>query len=505
MTRMHRRQSSSLQTALKDYFVPIIGWLLLILLLWSFFRWEDSETSSVTSTTENRTPTSLSFGSSNTEAYIVYPNDVKEKITESSLLYKGESIIVNEGSIKLSLPDSSLVHLNKIWELKYMLDGSFELYSSDAWFDIKSDTKIALQYASVESPADSVLSLTQNEAGSTIYVLAGSAKVSNLSGVSTSLVKWQKVSISRLNAANKDLDLSTEKWIIDSYFKGSNWFIDNEWYIVLERSETPTDSPAQGTNSGSTNSQTGSIDGDYITLSNLSDEMSVNTSSLNISGVASSEKVSLISFNNRQASISSDRSFRIENLTLPLSMNDIVVKVYDDEKNILEKTVFTVYTSKPSGSSTTNTAQETASQTPITSTNQALSNAKVNPSDFWFTEPAASGTFTTTTSEITIRGYTKAKDIAGVQVNGFKLASFNGSTWRYHAFERFETLEAGTNQYKVDYLDANGKIVYSDYYTIVKKEAAAASTVTTPTSSSGWATNTNSEASDNDEWALFAE
>ncbi len=110
--------------------------------------------------------------------------------------------------------------------------------------------------------------------------------------------------------------------------------------------------------------------------------MSVNTSSLNISGVASSEKVSLISFNNRQASISSDRSFRIENLTLPLSMNDIVVKVYDDEKNILEKTVFTVYTSKPSGSSTTNTAQETASQTPITSTNQALSNAKVNPSDF---------------------------------------------------------------------------------------------------------------------------
>lgn len=92
-----------------------------------------------------------------------------------------------------------------------MLDGSFEFYSSDAWFDIKSDTKIALQYASVESPANSILSLTQNEAGSTIYVLAGSAKVSNLSGVSTSLVKGQKVSVSRLNAANKDLDLSAEK------------------------------------------------------------------------------------------------------------------------------------------------------------------------------------------------------------------------------------------------------------------------------------------------------
>jgi hypothetical protein len=58
-----------------------------------------------------------------------------------------------------------------------------------------------------------------------------------------------------------------------------------------------------------------------------------------------------------------------------------------------------------------------------------------------------------------------------VEVNGFKLASFNWSTWRYHAFERFETLEAGTNQYRVDYYGVDGNVVYTDYYTIVKKAA----------------------------------
>ena len=89
--------------------------------------------------------------------------------------------MVTEGSVKLALPDQSILHLNKIGELKYNLDGSFELYSSDAWFDLQSDSKISMRYASIESPAKSVLSLTQNEAGSTVYVLAGSAKVSNLS------------------------------------------------------------------------------------------------------------------------------------------------------------------------------------------------------------------------------------------------------------------------------------------------------------------------------------
>jgi len=36
-----------------------------------------------------------------------------------------------------------------------------------------------------------------------------------------------KISISRLNASNEDLDIVSEKSTIDSYFKGSDWFIEN--------------------------------------------------------------------------------------------------------------------------------------------------------------------------------------------------------------------------------------------------------------------------------------
>jgi hypothetical protein len=84
------------------------------------------------------------------------------------------------------------------------------------------------------------------------------------------------------------------------------------------------------------------------------------------------------------------------------------------------------------------------------------------------------GKFVATGSEITIRGVTTAEWISKVEVNWFTLWSFNWSTWRYHAFERFETLEEWTNQYKVDYYGADNTIVYTDYYTIVKNPTTTA-------------------------------
>lgn len=497
MVRTSRRHSSSLQTTLKDYLVPIIGWLLILLLLYTFLKGDDTVN---INTSENKNPTSLSFWVSDTEAYIVYHDDVKEKINETSLFYKWQSVVVKEGSLKLLNPDKSSIHLNKVWELTYNIDGSYELYSSDAWLSTISSTKISMRYASVEIAAESVVSLTQNEAGSTIYILSGSAKISNLAGISTSLVKWQKISISRINAANKDIDLSAEKGVIDSYFKGSDWFIDNQGHLILEKEEADVTNTDTLSNSGTLSST-----GEYINFENLRDEMSVDTNTMSIRGTFRSEEVGSISINNTPVSLNaSTNTFRIDGLSLWKTMNDIVVKVYDTEKQILEKSVFTVYTSTPAKEAKVATSQ--ASNPVNTQTNSQVGNNNINPRDFWFTEPAASGTFTTTSWEITIRWYTNAKDMSAVQVNGFPLASFNGSTWRYHAFERFETLEEWTNQYKIDYFDAAGKVVYSDYYTIIKKQNTGTSTtpvptISTPTSSSGGsAGNTDSSESE-----LFAE
>ena len=468
MVRTARRHSSSLQSQIKDYFVPIIGAILLLVLIYSFFSKDTVE--NTVNTTENKNPTSISFGSIDSEAYIVYPSDEKEKINESSLFYKGEKIIVKTGSIKLLNPDGTSVHINKIGELEYNEDGSYNVLSSEAWFDLKSDTKISLKYASIDSPSGSVLSLTQNEAASIIYVLSGSAKITNLGWVSTSLVKWQKLSVSRLNAASKDIDLSAEKWNIDSYFKWTDWFIDNQGHLVLQKEDVENPTATSSWEVQEIETQSGS----FLSFDTLRDEMSVESNTLSISWNIYNQNIESITVNNRQASINKNtNSFRLDALPLTSTMNDIVIKIYDSEKNILEKMVYTVYTSRSTPASS-NTQTET-SQNTVSEKTDSASNSSIDPSDFWFTEPSTTGKFTTTSGEITIRGYTNSKDVAKIQVNGFPLSSYNGSTWRYHAFERFETLETGTNQYKVDYLNAAGKVIYSDYFTIMKKDASGVS------------------------------
>ena len=453
-----------MQNTFKDYLVPIIGWVLIIFLVFNFL-WGDKNSDS-TPTTNTTSTASISFASNNAEAYIEYPDDSKEQINDNSSLNTGETLIIKEGIVDLSLRNGNEVKLNKVAEFKLNEDWAYDLYSSDAWFTLREDANISMRYANIEAPAGSVLSLTQNEAGSTVYVLSGSAKVTNLAGISTLLTKEQKISISRLNAAKDDIDLSGDKWAIDSYFKGSDWFIENQGNVVLTQKDIEAASEEEirenSTNNEEKNQE--SIPGDkglYLEFTTLRDEMSIETQSLNISGKVISDKVATITINNLQATIWEDRTFVLENLSLPNSINDMVVKIYDTDKSIIEKNVYTVYSSS-SGAWSVNTATSTPSST------WAGTTFTWDATQFSFTAPSASGKFSTSASEVTIRGVTTAENISKVEVNGFKLGSFNGSTWRYHAFERFKTLKQGSNQYKIDYFWADGSIVYTDYYTIVK-------------------------------------
>lgn len=474
------RNRNSFQNTFKDYLVPIIGWVLLLILLYSLFSGGWNDTPTTTSSSENQNPVSITFDTIDDEVFIVYPGEKREQINESEKLYKWERIIVKSWWVDLSFENGTEVALNKISELKYNQDSSLSLYSSDAWISLWEDTEIAMKYANITSSKWSVLSLTQNEAGSTLYVLSWNAKVTNLGGVSTSLIKGQKINVSRLNAANSEIDLSAEKWNIDSYFKGSDWFIENEGHIILEKQEAIV--WEWGTSSGSSSWTTTN----FVSFDNLSDEMSTNNSSITVTGKILQENISSITIDNKQVNISEDTSFSLEGVNTSGSINDLVVKVYSDDKSILDKQVFTVYSSGSwTPTSTSSNNNSSTPSTPVNGTNsQGVTTYSVDGTDFGFTQPSVTGKFSTTSNEVTIRWITTAKGISKVQVNGFTLASFNGSTWRYHAFTRFETLEAGTNQYKVDYFDEDDKVVYTDYYTIVKKSAAAAPAVNpTPTPS----------------------
>ncbi len=479
------RRNSDIQSTIKDYIVPIVGWIILLIIIISFFRWWDDSTQVIDN--ENQSPTSISFSTPETQAVIRYPGNSQETASESTSLYKWETIIVKQWVVGLTNPEWTNIALNKIAELKYNEDGSYSLYSSDAWLKLAADTTVSMRYANITWTTDSVISLTQNEAGSTAYVLLWSAKVSNLEWVSTNLIQWQKISVSRLNAWNKDFDIASEKWAIDSYFKGSDWFIENDGYLALEQatqSENEQETGTWVTEDGKISWDTGN----YISFNRLRDEMSLDTASFNISGTINDENVTAISFDNKSATINTDnKTFNLPEFKFTSNINDIVVKIYDSNKNILEKNVITVYTSASiednSSPDTSDSTVESTPEVPATPTPTSWGTTfDIDATKFSFTEPSSSNKFSTTGSEITIRWKTSAEWISKVTVNWFELSSFNGSTWRYHAFERFETLEEWTNQYRVDYYGPNGSIVYTDYYTIVKSDAAPAPQNTSTTS-----------------------
>jgi len=468
MTRYKRR--SSLQNNIKDYLVPIVGWVIILLLILKLLSWDTVSPEAVDQDTwDTNSNLDISFSWTDTKAFISYPGDKQEEITDSIDLYPGETVTVWEGVISLSSQQWTKISLNKIAELKYNNSWNYSFLSSDAWFELGEDTAVAMRYANIEATKGSIFSITQNEAGSSIYMLSWSAKVSNLEWVSTILSSGQKISISRLNASNKDLDIVNEKWDIDSYFKSSDWFLENNWPVILAQVQKDTE---ENSDSENNDEEIWGQEGIFISFDSLRDEMNTDKKALDVSWSVNSEDVWAITINNIQAPISQwAQTFILTGIPLTKWVNDIVVKVFTTSQDILEKKVFTVYSSN--GETLPQTSNSQTTQTVSSVNSQWVTTYSVDATDFWFTAPSVTGKFSTEFWEVTIRWITTAEWIAKVEVNGFELGSFNGSTWRYHAFERFETLEEWSNQYKVDYFWESGNIVYTDYYTIVKQSSSS--------------------------------
>ncbi len=457
------RNRNTLQNTLKDYLVPIIGWVIILLIIFKVFSWGD-ETSSHTNTPSKNTGSiagDIHFAWEGTEAFIVYPGGSKQQITDSTDIYNGETIIVKSGRVNIEGKNGMKISLNKIAELVYHTPEKFSLKSSDAWFTLPKKSTISMRYANIETDDDAILSLTQNEAGSTVYILKGIVKVSNLAGVSTSLAWGQKISVSRLNASKEDFDISGEKGEIDSFFKMSDWFLDNGGPSLIASIEA-AENDEENEESEETQEHSST---DFLSLTGLKDEMSTDEKNLSISGKIGNAEVTSLTIGNKTVALK-DHAF-LYDIPLQSGINDIVIKLFNADKKIILKKVYTVYSSTTGGSADTTSAPKTI---------EKPAEYVISSRDFIFTAPSATGKFTTTSPEVTIRGKTTAKWIDYVKVNGFKLASFHGSTWRYHAFKRFETLEEGTNQYKIDYYNADGNVVYTDYFTIIKKTAASVPT-----------------------------
>jgi len=233
MARYNRR--NSLSKTFKDYLVPIIGLVLIIILIFSFFSGK-KETPQITQE-ENRTAISVNLNWEWNESYVVYPGGNKEAFTTATKLYKWEKLVVKTGTASAEIPEVWTVELNKIGEMKFDEDGGLSLYSSDMWVNLDAAQKVNMRYGTVFAKENAVFSITQNEVGSTVYMMSWVADVNNLGGKSVVLGKGQKITISREDAAKDDIDLSILRDDLDDYFKASEWYIKNNGDFHLNNTE----------------------------------------------------------------------------------------------------------------------------------------------------------------------------------------------------------------------------------------------------------------------------
>ena len=457
---MSVRRRNGIQKGMKDYMVPIIWLVLIIILIFSVFSWDNNEPTQID--LENKVWLVLNMDSPSTEGYIEYPWNFKKKIEWDISLYKWEKVIVKDGTVSLSLPGLWDLKLDKLWELKYLENGDFNLSSSSLWLNSVLWVDINMTFASVKVGDNTNISFSQNEVWGTVYLINGSAEVTNLAWKSTVLASGQKITISRLDANKDDIDLSLLKENIDDYYKQSDWFIKNNGNSYLNK-------VVQEENAWTWKIVTTSTSSDnYINITNLSDESNVSSDTIVITWNFIDEEIVKVTVNWKEAIINYElNTIKFEDVSVPNKENDLVFKVYDDSNDLLSKFVYIVYNnwwaSQTSSSSKFNvqTFDVDGSEFVFKTIKDWVSKA-LN----WKT------TYTTYGDFLTIYWEVNAEWIKDVSVNWYTLNSFNWSTWRYHPSILNNNLSTWTNVYKIEYYSEAWDIVYTNHFTIIKKIAA---------------------------------
>jgi hypothetical protein len=463
---MYRRgRKNNLMRTLKAYLVPIIGLFLIIILFYSFFSWwnENSKNADIESVS-SKTWINISYSLWETDASLILENWKEEKIEIWSVLAKWEKIKVKSWNVDLTLGDWNLLKLSKNGILEYKNNWVLYLDSANLWVEAKKPINISLKYWNVKINKNSIVNLNQNELESIVYDLSWVTEVQNLSWNSTILGEEKQLTISRQDASNTDLDLNNLKLDIEEYFKLWDWYTKNYNWVTLNDNK---DTESLENSDLLDNLDTGSGDtlkslNSYwkLTFYNLTDESYVTKWEINISWNYFDEDIAKISVNWNDIPLNTEvKTFELEKFKLSWKENDLVFKVFDDESNLIWKKVITIYSTVWKDQDIVNNKN---------TTNNKIENFPVRASNFLIYAPSNTWRFETN-ADVSIKWKVTNPDVKSVLVNWYRLKSYNGSTWRYHAFVAQGTLKAWTNNYTIKYLDKNGNIIYKQYYTIIKK------------------------------------
>ncbi len=473
---MRNRRNNNIKE-LKDYIVPIVTFLLIFTLIYFAIFWGGDDEKTIDTWSEVvsdwKESTTLYFEWEDTEAVILDVNEKKTKIVNGMAFQQGHVLKVSEGYVSIKVPNVANLSLYKNWKLGYDKWWKLSLDSSSLWIKSEDNFDIDMRFAKVKIWKKSILNLEQNEAWSTIYLINGSVEIENLGGSRTFLSAGQKIKILNKDASKEDADLSLLKEDIDDFFKVSDWYLQNN-----KEGENFTDTKSwEDSLSGALESSSGTLLDDWtdtvtkkikgvttshlLSFDSLLDEGFVNTAATNISGVYTNEAVHSITIQGKAASINREtKTFNVVWVDTSRKSNDIAIKVYNEEWDIMAKYLYTLNYAKWG---------EWDSQKTNRFAKINTSSYPVNNSDFLIAIPTVKNG-KTLSSENTFYGTVKNPDVAAVLINGYKLSTYNGKTFRYHAYKRFKTLWEWINNYEIKYIWRDGKVILKKYITINKKK-----------------------------------
>ncbi len=457
---MVRNRNNNVAKTLKDYAVPFIGLFLILVLLYSVFAWWDDQTNTDkanNTTYVNDSEIEISLNWTDTTAYIIYESWKKVEIEDKISLWKSETVSVEKWSINIDFPFIAKMKLSKNWELSYKEDWTFYLESANLWVESMTDIEIFMKYASVSMWAWVITNLSQNEIESTIYSIDWNVEVFSLAWVSVNLSWWDKVSIWAKDSTSSDIDLNWFISPIDDYFKLSTWFTENGGEELLNKQNEDIWSWSLLWNWAVELEDSAAL----ITFDDVTDESYVNSNPLDLTWRYSPLKVWKITINNKEVSLDSELwTFSLNWFVLESNINDLIIKIFDKNKNIISKMILTLYSKN---------AWKITSKDSNIKVNESLENYPVKATDFIIYEPTKTWKLTTKESRVTLRWKVLNKNVKNVVVNDYTLQSYNGSTWRYHAFVEQWTLKDWANNYEIKYLDKDWKVIYKEYYSIYKE------------------------------------
>lgn len=500
MTLNNRRGTSKVTKNLKDYIVPIVIVLIIVVLILNYIF---SDSSSSSAKPQDPTAITVDLDNVDTEAYIIYTWWNKTKLDSQTKMYKWEKVQVAKWQLNISFSNSWSMVLNRLWELRYNEDGTYTLYSSDLWVNSKWDSNIEMRYAKIKTPQQAVFSLSQNEVASTIYVVSWSVDIETLVWNTTTLQKWEKISIMKTNSNDKNFDMSLAKEKIDDYTKNDDWFIKNNWasYLTQENSSMTWITSTWSFSSWTTNSWTSieqptwlpvSNTNMYVSFSNIYDEIQVSSSNVDVVWNILADWVYKIELNSYQATINQEtKTFIVKNVSFPNLTNDLVYRVYDEYGKMLYKWVITVY--NPTWSNQTWASSTTQNTTTWEANNwyAKVENYPITSSTSYKIVSPTQNPYTTQDELVKIEWTVPAKTVEKIVINGFKLQKFSSysSYWQYFANSSFGNLKDWVNIYKIQYYWADQKMLYENNFTIIKQPKETQETTTSTWETQSWTTN----------------